>query len=325
MMDTVRNCNEQLTITRGEVTAEKVETAIANNYGNTALREETFATTNISVKAEENGAKGVSSENQQARSWSDLDCGLVAQIAADRARRVIHARTIKPGTMPIIWRNKLFASVLRIMFSRTLTADAIQKSRSPWRGKIGSRIASETFQLVDDGTRRNGLGTRLFDDEGTAHQRVQLVNNGVLQGYLYDSYTANRDHRKSTGNASREYHNLPTPTPNNLTLQPGTAQSEELFSDVKHGLYLIESIGAWLSNPISGDLSATATNAFLIEHGELTQPVKGVVVTGNFFDILQNRLELIANDTQNLGSTYAPSVKISEMTVISDNGMSENG
>lgn len=318
MMDTVQNCNEQLTITRGWVTTEKVETAIANNYGCNALREETFASTYISIKAEDNGAKGVSSESQQTRSWRNLDCYTVAQTAANRVSRIIHAQTLKQGTMPIVWRNKLFASVLRIMFSRTLTADAILKGRSPWIGKIGSRIASENFQLVDDGARRNGYGTRLFDDEGSPQQRILLVDHGVLQGYLYDSYTANIDRRESTGNAMREYHNFPTPTPNNLTLQQGSAQSEELRGSIKRGLYLVETIGAWLSNPISGDLSATATNAFLIENGELTKPVKGIIVTGNFFEILLNRIELIANDTQNFGSTYSPSVKISEMTVISD-------
>ncbi|MCJ7633278.1 metallopeptidase TldD-related protein, partial [Candidatus Bathyarchaeota archaeon] len=90
---------------------------------------------------------------------------------------------------------------------------------------------------------------------------------------------------------------------------------EELVEEVKRGLYLFETIGTWLSNPISGDLSATATNAFLIENGVLTKPVKGVIVSGNFFDILLGKIDVIADDIWNLGSTYSPSIRVSEMMV----------
>lgn len=314
MIDTVNNCGENLSITRAEVSTGTVETAIVNSHGCNLRKEETFASASISVKAEEGEMKGVSSEGQQARSWRKLDCSLVAQMAAERASKVVHAKPIAGGKMPVVWHNKLFASILRIMFGGTLSADSAQKGRSPWVGKIGKSIASENFNLLDDGLLRGGLGTREFDDDGVAQQRVMLIDRGFLQGFLYDSYTANKERRESTGNSSRDYSSLPMPSSNNLFLQPGRAKREELL-DVRRGLYLVETIGGWLSNPISGDLSATATNAFLIEDGELTKPVKGVIVSGNFFDILCNEVDLIADDVQNLGSTYSPSVRISKMVI----------
>lgn len=315
MINTVSNCGEKLSITRGEVSTETVETAIVNSYDCNLCRRGTFASASISVKAEEAGMRGLSSENQQTRNWSELDCYSTAQIAAERASKVITAKPIIGGKMPVVWRNKLFASVLRIMFGGTLSADSVQKGRSPWVGRVGRPLASKNFTLIDDGLLRAGLGTREFDDDGIPQQKTILVDHGVLQGFLYDNYTANKDRRESTGNSARDYRSLPTPSPNNLILQKGNTKKEELIRDVKMGLYLYEVIGAWLSNPISGDLSATITNAFMIENGELTKPIKGIIISGNFFDILYHKIDLIADDVRNLGSTYSPSLRVSEMTV----------
>ena len=309
------NHDDRLSITRAEVSALRVETAIVNSYNCDMRREETFASARISVKAEEDGLKGFSSESQQTRSWEDLDCLSIAEMAAERALQVRRAKPIASGVMPVVWHNKLFASVIGLMFRRTLSAESVQKRRSPWIGKIGQRIASENFSLVDNGLLSGGIGTRKFDDDGIPQQKVILVENGVLQNFLYDSYTAQKEARESTGNAHRSYDDLPTPRPNNLILLPERAKREELFQGVKRGLYLVETIGLWLSNPISGDMSATATNAFLIKDGALNRPVKGVIVSGNFFEIMDRKIARISNDTQNRGSLYSPSVKVSEMTV----------
>jgi PmbA protein len=315
MKDTVEDCGKSLSITRGEISFETVETAIRNSDNCNLCRKGTFASAVLSVKAEKSGSKGISSESQQVRTLKKLDCSFLAKTAAERASRIVYAERIPNEKMPVVWRNKVFASALRTMFRRTLCADSIQKGRSPWIGKVGERIASQNFNLVDNGLMKGGIRTREFDDEGTKQQRVLLIDRGILQGFLYDSYTANKDHCESTGNSSRSYRSLPAPTPNNLFLKPGRVKNEELVKDVKRGLFLFEEIGVWLSNPISGDLSATATNAFLVEKGELTKPVKGVIISGNFFEMMQNKIDLVADDVQNLGSTYSPSIRVSEMTV----------
>ncbi|MFH0748950.1 MAG: TldD/PmbA family protein [Candidatus Bathyarchaeota archaeon] len=317
MINTVRNCSERLTITSGGITVETVETSISNSHKCNLFRKGTFASTNISVKAEEAGKRGISNESHQTRNLETLNCNSVALTAAERAAKVVDAKNIMSGKMPIVWRNKVFASALRTMFGGTLCADSVQKGRSPWINKIGEQIASENFNLVDDGLRKACIRTREFDDEGIPQQRITLLNHGVLQSFLYDTYTAYKDSCMSTGNSSRDYRSLPAPSPNNLILQPGRAKINELVKDVKRGLYLFETIGTWLSNPISGDISTTATNAFLIENGELTRPVKGGIVSGNFFDILLGKIEIIADDICNIGSTYSPSIRVAEMMVTS--------
>lgn len=304
-----------LLVTRGGVQTGISKTTITNNYGTSLERCESFASAYVSVSAGSAGSKGVGSESDESHSWKDLDIEGVCIDASSRALTAVKARSLLSGSIPIIWRNKLFANVLTIMFGGTLSADSIQKKRSPWAGKIGSEIASCDLNIVDEGLISCGMGTREFDDEGVPQKRVPLIEKGILKGYLYDTFTSNKDHVDSTGNASRSYDSTPRPAPNNLSLCLGTTELNEIIKDTKHGLYLQELIGLWLSNPVSGYLSATAANAMLIEDGEMTQPVKGVLVSGNFFEIIKSGIDTIGRDLDHAGSSYSPTVKVKSMSI----------
>lgn len=315
MLRTVREEGAELLITRGGILTGIRTTTIANNYGQTLRRSASFASASISVSTGGASPKGSGSESDESHSWRDLDVDGICHVASDRAIAAAKARSIPSGVIPIIWRNKLFASVLAIMFGGTLSADSVQKKRSPWAGKIGSKIAAADFTLIDKGLAPGCIGTREFDDEGVPQRHVPLIEKGVLKAYIYDTFTANKDHVESTGNASRSYDNTPRPAPNNLSLGLGTLDSDEIIEETKQGLYLQEVIGVWLSNPVSGYLSATAANAMLIDKGEMTQPVKGVLVSGSFFEILQGRIDLIGRDVDHAGGNYSPTVRVTPMSV----------
>jgi PmbA protein len=258
---------------------------------------------------------GLTGESSVVRNWKEIDFQNLFSSASDSALKIMDAKSIASEKMPIVFKNKIFARILSIMFSGTLCADAIQNKRSPWIGRLGEQIASDKINLTDDGLLEAGVGTSEFDDEGTPQQVTPLISKGILKNYLYDSYTANKDKTSSTGNASRGYTGPPMPRPNNLTLKQTNIKQEELIKDTKRGLYVAEVIGDWLSNPINGNLSVTVVNGFLIERGELTQPVKDVIISGNFFNIVKDGIDLIASDLINSGSAYAPSVRINTMTV----------
>jgi PmbA protein len=280
------------------------------------------------VKAEEAGKKGISDEGIQARSWRELSLEDNADDAADRAIKMMNARPISSRKTSVVISNELTARVLSVMFSGTINAEAVQRGRSPWIAKIGKQVASDNFNLVDDGIRRAGLGTRAFDDEGIPQKTTPIIVKGILRSYLYDNYTAAKDQLSSTGNArrigsgtfgfGRPYTQTPVPAPTNLVLNNGESSLDELITETGEGLYVVDSIGEWLSNPISGLLNVTVTNAFEIRKGELADPVKGVIVSGNFFEMIMTHMDLIGNDMQNSGNVYAPSVRISEMTLAGD-------
>jgi len=98
-------------------------------------------------------------------------------------------------------------------------------------------------------------------------------------------------------------------------LEPGNVSLEEMIQETKRGIFIDETIGEWLSNPVSGNLNATITHGYLIENGELTKPIKGAVISSNFYEILKDGIELIGNDLRNYMQNYAPTVKLKEITI----------
>ena len=311
-------------ITRGFLLTNVTSNAIANSHGCRLERKETFAALSLAVKAGTADKKGVANEISVTRLWTGLRTKQLAHAVADRAVKMVDAVQIPNGKLNTVWRNDAFSSIIDAMLTRTITADAIQKNRSPWAGKVGQHVASEGVTIVDEGRMEAGNGTRQFDDDGTPQTRTQVIEKGVLRGFLYDNYTASKESRLSTGNAHRDvgtfgfqpnYMKTPTPYPNNLVVEPGDASAEELIKETKNGLYVVETIGEWLSNPVSGELNATLSSGFIIENGELTRAVKGVIIASNFFDVLKGKMDLRANDLHNAGAVYAPTTQVNDMTV----------
>jgi PmbA protein len=190
---------------------------------------------------------------------------------------------------------------------------------------MGQQIAQDTFNVVDDGTKKGGIMSWGFDDEGVPQRKTQVIDRGVLKSYLYDTYTAAKDKVVSTGNArrsrlgtfslARPYTRTPVPAPTNFVLKQGDAKRDELIEETREGVLVLTTIGEWLSNSMSGALSATVTNGVLVKNGELSDPVKGVIVSGNFFEMIRNTIDLVANDMRNDGSFYSPSVRVQQMSV----------
>ncbi len=325
IIDFVRSRDSRLAPARGHLATGNATCAIVNSHGSELSKKGTYASFSIRVKAEDAGKKGTSDEGWQARSWREIEFQKLAEEASQRAMKMLDASPIPNTKASVIFANDLFAQILNVMFTRTINAEAVQKGRSPWTGKIGQQIARDNFNVIDDGIMKAGFMTWSFDDEGVSQQRTPVIQDGILKSYLYDTYTGAKDKVASTGNATRRgtgmfgvtnpYTRTPTPAPTNFVLKPGDAKRDELIEETQDGLYVVTSIGEWLSNPMSGMLSATVTNAFLVRAGELSNPVKGVIVSGSFFDMIRNTIDLVADDTRNAGNFYSPSVRVREMSI----------
>jgi len=312
---TVHKCDNRASPTEGHLTTSKGSMAICNSHGSEMFRSGTHASFWINIKAEDGLKKAISAESSSKRSWHELKLEEISMTAAERAVKMLNARPITSGQYAVILGNDVSAAIVNLMFGRTITAEAVQKKRSPWVEKRGVNMASDSFSLTDDGVLKGGIRTKPFDDEGTPQQKTNIIKKGVLQDFLYDSYTANKEKRVSTGNAVRSYGSLPKPGTTNLVVSEGDSRIDEMIKETSRGICVLEVIGEWLSNPISGQLSATVTNGFLIEDGELTTPVKGVIVSGNFFEILESGIEMIGDDVDNSGTCYCPSLKISALNI----------
>jgi PmbA protein len=145
-----------------------------------------------------------------------------------------------------------------------------------------------------------------FDGEGVPSQRTVLIQDGILRGYLYDSYTAGKEGTKSTGNAVRAgYTGLPSVGIRNLMV--GSRESRDLLAET-NGIVVGSLIGAHTANPISGDFSVEAKNAFLIAPGEVARPVGSLMLAGNFFELLKH-IE-VGRDVRVVGAIVTPTVKV---------------
>jgi len=150
------------------------------------------------------------------------------------------------------------------------------------------------------------LDSSAFDGEGVPSQRTILIDKGILKGYLYDSYTAGKEGLASTGNAVRSgYTGVPGVGIRNLIVS--SSKPQDLLAETK-GILVGGLIGAHTANPISGDFSVEAKNAFLIGHGEVARPIRSLMLAGNFFELLKD-IE-IGRDVRAVGSTVTPTVKV---------------
>jgi TldD protein len=207
-----------------------------------------------------------------------------------------------------------------------LEADLIQKESSIYRGRIGETLATPLLNGVDDATVPNAWGSFSFDDEGWPSQRTVLFTDGVLQGYLYDRIRAERDGVPSSGNGRRQsYAFLPIPRMTNTYILPGGSTADQVVADTANGFYA-KRLGGGQVNPATGDFVFGVTEGYLIEHGEITRPVRGANLVGNGTGILQG-IDALADDfdvfygvcgKEGQGvpvGNGSPTLRISKMTV----------
>ncbi len=246
------------------------------------------------------------------RHFSELDSPEdVGRTATERAVRMLGARTPKTGRVPVVFDNITGTSILGSLLA-ALNGDAVFKKASYLVGKLGQEIASPLVTIVDDATIKRGLASAPFDGEGLPGDRREVVSNGLLKSYLYDTYTARKAGTRSTANAQRGYDSLPSIGAFNFYLQEGQHSFDEIVKSVKSGLYLTNLMG-FGANPVTGDYSLGASGIW-IENGELAYPVEGITVASNMLTMLKN-IDMVGDDLKFLGPISSPTFRVAEMTV----------
>ena len=252
-----------------------------------------------------------------ARRLADLESPeSIGQEAARRTVRRLGARKVPTQRVPIVFAPEVARSLIGSVFEAA-SGDAIWRSASYLAGRLGQQIAAPTLHLVDDNTMllptgAGGFGTSPFDGEGLPSLRTVVVENGVLQTYLLNTYAARKLGMKSTHNASRGLAGTPGIGCGNLYLEPGTLTPEEIIAGVPAGLYVTSLMGFGV-NVVTGDYSRGATGLW-IENGQLTHAVEEVTIAGNLAEMLKN-VNAIGNDLVFRGSVASPTLRIDGMTL----------
>lgn len=236
----------------------------------------------------------------------EADLQSVGKAAAQMAVSSLNGSSADSGTFDVILRPLAFVELLEYAFVPSISADNVLKGRSHLADRLGETIGSEHFCMTDDGLLAGGMGASAFDDEGVASQKTAVIENGILKGFLYDSYTAGKASRKSTSNAVRSgYSEVPLVGLRNLVVS--SDEAFDLQAETK-GLLVNSFIGAHTANPISGDFSVEARNSFYTEPGKAPQPITSMMLAGNIFDLLKD-IDL-GKDVRAVGGIVTPSVRV---------------
>jgi PmbA protein len=240
----------------------------------------------------------------------------VGREAAKRAVRRLGARKVKTQQATMVFDRNVSRAIMGDIFD-AVNGEAVYRHASMFADRLGETIASPLVTVVDDGTMMlepglAGFGTLPFDGDGLPMQRKVIVDKGVLQTYVANTYTARKLKMRSTGNASRGLAGAPGIGSGNFYLEPGTQSLREMIADVQSGLYVTETLGSGV-NLVTGDYSQGASGLW-IENGEFTGAVEEITIAGNLKDMYRN-IVAVANDLTFRGAAASPAIRVEGMTI----------
>jgi TldD protein len=227
--------------------------------------------------------------------FDTVDVEELARDAARQALTKLHARPAPSGTMPVVIEHGTGGVLFHEACGHGLEADLVGKGASVYRGKTGELVASPLVTVVDDGTMAGEWGTLSIDDEGHGTQRNVLIQDGVLTDYMYDFLRARKESRVPSGNGRRQsYQHLPMVRMTNTFVTEGDTDAQDIIGSTEHGVYVAR-LGGGQVNTASGDFVFGMTEAYLIEDGEITEPLREANLIGNGPQALRD-IDVVGDD-----------------------------
>jgi len=299
-------------VASGAFSTSVQEIAVANSLGVFAYFPTTLADLKTVIMGDDSSGYGAST----AWDVEQLDAETVGVEAVDKALRGRNPREIEPGRYTVILEEYATEDILEMLSYVGLGALAVQEGRSFMCDRFGEQIMDSAISLWDDGLDLRGLPLP-FDFEGVPKRRVPLIENGIAMNVVYDSYTAGKEGKASTG------HGLPAPNtfgplPINMFMAPGQATLEEMIASTDRGILVTR---FWYTRPVHPKLAIitgmTRDGTFLIEKGEVAYPVKNLRFTQSYLDALAS-VEMVGRTTKlvrsdfELNGNHVPALKLGE-------------
>ena len=284
------------------LTGVQTTVLVAGSDGTFASDVRPLVRLNVSVIVEENGRIEKGGAGGGGRSGYEyfLNDNMYATYideAVHQALTNLEAVNAPAGTMTVVLGPGWPGILLHEAIGHGLEGDFNRKKTSAFSGRIGQRVATPEVTVVDDGTIANRRGSLNIDDEGTPTQCTVLIERGILRGYLQDKLNARLMGMQPTGNGRREsYAHLPMPRMTNTYMLGGKHAPEEIIASVQKGIYA-KQFGGGQVDITNGKFVFSASQAYLIENGKVTRPIKGAILIGNGPDVL-TRVAMVGNDMQ---------------------------
>ena len=308
----ITKANEtQCDVTSAGFSASRGESLILNSNGVSIANKSTGfgAGLSVNIEAKENVATAYDSISSR---FYDLDGDKLAEDVCKLAMDSVDTKAIETKDYDVVL-DYYAATGLLSTFLEAFNGENVQRQRSILHDKMNSEIVSPNLSITNDATLEKGMYSTKCDGEGTVSKKTKLVENGVLKSFMYDIYTANKGNTTSTGNGYRNsYLSTPSVSPSNIILdfdeKIGTAEISE-------GVLTTSVLGAHTANPISGDFSVEASNAFKIENGEISYPINKAMISGNIFEIMK-KCEGVKSEIKQYGPFILPKILVHNLRVV---------
>ncbi|MGH9226564.1 MAG: TldD/PmbA family protein [Acidimicrobiales bacterium] len=304
---------------------------VANSDGLVASEDQVRTRTSVSVVAR--NADGVMQTGYETAGgtvgfeiYDKVQIEDVARVAARRAADLLKARPAPSGQVPVVLRKGGGGILFHEACGHGLESDLVGRDASVFRDKVGERVASPLVTLVDDGSYVDEWGSYGIDDEGHAARRNMLIQDGELTDYMWDFVRARKEGRESSGNGRRQsYQHLPMVRMTNTYVLAGEEDPEEIIRQTPYGIYCVQ-LGGGQVNTATGDFVFGMTEAYLIEDGVVTAPLRAANLIGNGPEVLRS-IDALGNDFETWAGTCGkdgqgvpvssgqPTLRVASMTV----------
>ena len=263
----------------------------------------------------QNDGEVATAYNSASSRFYDLDGEKLANEVCDLAKSSLNSKPIETDNYNVVLDYYAATGLLQT-FITAFDGENVARGRSILKDKIGSEIVNPSLSIIDNPLLEKGMNTTRCDGEGSVSETTELIKDGVLNSFIYDIYTANKEGVKTTSNGYRgSYLSTPMISPSNLEFKFDEMKD---LSEIKKGVLTTSVLGAHTANPISGDFSVEANNAFKIENGEITEPINKAMISGNIFEIMK-QVEGLKSEIKQYGSFILPKLLVHDLRVVGQN------
>lgn len=301
-------------ITGSGFSASEGKSLILNSNGVSIEDEGTGFGIGLSVNIQKDG-KIATAYNSQTSRFFDLDGEKLAIEVCNLAKSSLDTKPIETNNYDVVLDYYAATGLLQT-FMNAFNGENVMRGRSILKDKINLQIANPNLSIIDNPLLEKGMYTSKCDGEGIVSQKTDLIKDGILNSFIYDIYTANKSGVKTTSNGLRgSYLTTPMISPTNLEFKFSDMKD---LSEIKNGVLTTSVLGAHTANPISGDFSVEASNAFKIENGELSDPINKAMISGNIFEIME-RVEGLQSEIKQYGPFIIPKLLVHDLRVVGQN------
>ena len=265
----------------------------------------------LSVIMQEEG-KIATAYNSESSRFFDIDGEKIASEVCSLAKSSLDTKPVETGDYSVVLDYYAAVGLLQT-FIGAFDGENVSRGRSILKDKVGEKIANPNLTITDNPLMDKGLLSSKCDGEGSVSKKTDLVKDGTLNSFIYDIYTANTEGVKTTSNGMRgSYMSTPMISPSNLEFKFSEMKK---LSEIDRGVLTTSVLGAHTANPISGDFSVEASNAFKINNGELSEPISKAMISGNIFELMKT-IEGVESEIKQYGQYIIPKLLVHNLRVV---------